>query len=376
MKVLIVTGIFPPDIGGPATYLPKLAKYLVQQGHQVSVITMSDRVDFAKEDWPFKLLRVNRKLAFYRRVPKLLGQILSELRDSDVFYVNSLFIVSAFASIFSAKRMLLKVVGDPAWERAVNRGWTKLSIEEYQVRFTGLKNFFLKLARNWAVKRASTVIVPGQYLVRMLKGWGVSEQKIQVILNGVSIPKLISSIDMPPTLSKFKVVVVARLVAWKGIKEVISALASHKEASLILVGDGPERDMLREFAAQKLEAGSYWFAGARSHAETLAIIKQSDLLILNSSYEGLPHVLIEATALEVPIIASKAGGIPEAVIDQQTGILIDVSDQMHLSTAIHKFLNGWILPNYAEGRQLILSKFSEERMLERTEQYLLACSNI
>ena len=62
MNVLMVTGIFPPDIGGPATYVPAMGSELVKRGHKITVVTLSDSLQHDDQSYPFPVLRIRRRM--------------------------------------------------------------------------------------------------------------------------------------------------------------------------------------------------------------------------------------------------------------------------------------------------------------------------
>jgi ribosomal protein L21 len=98
------------------------------------------------------------------------------------------------------------------------------------------------------------------------------------------------------------IVTAGRLVPWKNIDGVIGAVAAHSGASLAVIGDGPLRAELETLAREKLD-GRFVFTGALSHKDTLAVMQSADVFALNSTYEGLSHLLIEALMLGAPTVA-------------------------------------------------------------------------
>jgi len=91
MNVLMVTGIFPPDIGGPATYVPTMSSELVKRGHKVSVVTLSDRLDHDDRSYNFPVHRIRRGLFKPLRLLLTVVRILREGRTAQVLYVNGLY---------------------------------------------------------------------------------------------------------------------------------------------------------------------------------------------------------------------------------------------------------------------------------------------
>jgi glycosyltransferase involved in cell wall biosynthesis len=149
VRILIVTGIFPPDIGGPATYVPQIAEGLAQRGHAVTVVTLSDRFDHEDGVYPFRVIRLPRRAFKPWRMGRTVLVLLRLGRRADVLFVNGLALESALANFVLRKPLVMKVVGDLAWERATGRGWTADDFEAFQRRRYGLRIELLKALRPW-----------------------------------------------------------------------------------------------------------------------------------------------------------------------------------------------------------------------------------
>jgi glycosyltransferase involved in cell wall biosynthesis len=321
VRILIVTGIFPPDIGGPATYVPQIAEGLAQRGHAVTVVTLSDRLDHEDGGYPFRVIRLPRRAFRPWRMGRTVLVLLRLGRRADVLFVNGLALESVLANFVLRKPLVMKVVGDLAWERATGRGWTADDFETFQRRRYGLRIELLKALRSWWTRRADRVIVPSRYLARGVAGWGVPAEKIVVIYNAV---EPVDGVEPLPVLLRtpVKAVTVGRLVPWKQVNGLLEALTEVPELGLVVVGDGPERPRLERRARELGVSDRVYFAGQRSKKEALGLMAACDLFVLNSAYEGLPHVVLEAMALGLPVVATAAGGTPEVVRDGETGVLV------------------------------------------------------
>ncbi len=223
MKILVITGIFPPDIGGPATYVPALSNDLAMRGHEVTVITLSDSLEHDDRSYSFRLLRIRRAIFKPWRFVLTVATLLREGRQSEVLYANGLYIEAVIANFILRKPLVQKIVGDWAWERATSKGWVKDSFEEFQKGRHGPKVALLKTLRSFCSRRADAVIVPSQYLARIVAGWGVSGTKTIVIYNAVE--SLLSSRSALPLSTRINLVTVGRLVPWKQIDHLIEALS-------------------------------------------------------------------------------------------------------------------------------------------------------
>jgi glycosyltransferase involved in cell wall biosynthesis len=133
----------------------------------------------------------------------------------------------------------------------------------------------------------------------------------------------------------YDLVTVARLVPWKGLADLIE-VASDLGLRLRIVGDGPLRSELEALAEQRRAQVS--FAGHVARDQIPDEIRSARLFVLNSSYEGLPHIVLEAKAAGVAVLASAAGGTPETIHHGVDGWLVPVNDKVALATAIKRLL--------------------------------------
>jgi glycosyltransferase involved in cell wall biosynthesis len=407
INVLIITGIFPPDIGGPATYVPSISAELVNRGHKVSVVTLSDSLDHDDDSYSFPVYCIRRSLFIPLRFLMTLMRILQKARHAQVLYANGLYLEAVIANFFLGKTLVQKIVGDWAWERATNKGWVKDTFEEFQKRKYGLEVELLKALRSFCVRGADSVIVPSQYLGRAVANWGVSEENINVICNSVELPSpsldqatvsqrksphALEETELPlykgghrgissaglspvsiPLSTPIKMVTVGRLVPWKQIDHLIGALTECEEAGLVIVGDGPERHRLETVARDRRLADRVYFAGQRSKEETFALMAACDLFVLNSSYEGFPHVVLEAMGAGLPIVATEVGGTPELVRDGENGLLISPNANGELSKTLMKLVtSSEERQKLAVGARETVQRFRPSAMIEATETLLRA----
>ena len=374
MRLLISTGIFPPDIGGPATYVPAIAKALTERGHTVTVLTTSEPEHLRWDDsiHPFPVIRMNRRQKVWKRLPNYVAQILRYGRNADVIYVNGIYFETAIANKFLRKPLVMKIVGDEAWERSERKGWTKDGFEDFQRNRQSWQAELLKRLRSWYVKQADKIIVPSQYLARWVTHWGVSEERIAVIYNAVEPVDGVKPLPVP-LKTPVKAITVGRLVPWKRIDKLLEALVQVPDMGLVVVGEGPERMRLEVLAERLGVSKRVYFAGPRSKIETLSLMATCDFFVLNSTYEGLPHVVLEAMAMELPVVATAVGGTPEVVKDGETGILVPPEGD-GLIRALRRLVEDLKCRQamtYA-GQDWIKQRFSMKKMIRETECVLMA----
>ena len=374
MHLLIVTGIFPPDRGGPASYVPRIATALAGRGHRVEVICLSDRVDHTEADYPFQVRRIRRGLFWPWRVLKTTAAIWSGARRNDLVFVNGLGAEAALGSLLAGRPAVHKIVGDYAWERAVGRGWFSGTIDEYQ---TASKSFVFRVLdaiRSVPLKLASQIVVPSRYLRRIVNGWGIGADRIRVIYNAVASGNAAEPIlEKLPAWSGKTLITVCRLVPWKGLDALIRLLPSCPQTRLVIAGGGPMQPELERLARSCGVTERLLFLGDVPQASVRGHLKQADAFVLNSSYEGLPHVVLEAMSAGLPVIATAVGGTPEVVENESTGLLVPFGDAKALTTAVNRL---WREPKLAsrliEGANAKLNgQFSFDAMVAATESVLL-----
>lgn len=139
---------------------------------------------------------------------------------------------------------------------------------------------------------------------------------------------------------QFRLIAVGRLSPEKGQSGLLDAVASMIQGGsnvrLTMVGDGPEEQRLKAKAVALGIADRVHFTGRLDEAGALAAIAAADALVLTSFMEGLPVVLMEALALNVPVVASRVAGVPELVEDGVTGLLITPADWPGFAAALSR----------------------------------------
>lgn len=365
MKVLVVTGIFPPDSGGPASYVPFISEAILNSGNEItSVVTLSDNKADGKP-YNFPVVRIQRNCPWLFRAIKTIMVISKLAKKSDVVYLNGLVLEGVIAcKIFSKKSVVIKVVGDLIWEKARNKNATKLNLDDFQqAKRLKVHWSFLKKLQSFYMRLADAIVVPSFYLGQIVQQWGVDSGKINVVYNAISITH--KCLESPKRSYKYDLVTVARLVPWKGLTELID-LVSEIGCSLLIVGDGPLRKLLERHALTKKAKVS--FTGNIPHSEVSKRITSAKAFVLNSSYEGLPHIILEAKASCTPVIASAAGGTVETITHGLDGWLVPVGDKEKLKEGVLKLLNDSSLRESlsSAGFDQINSNFKSSIQIEST----------
>lgn len=139
----------------------------------------------------------------------------------------------------------------------------------------------------------------------------------------------------------------------------------NKNVAFFILGDGPLEEQVKEYAAIKDVSDRIFFTGFVSNP--IAYLKNFNVFLITSKTEGLGTSIIDAFACKVPVVATEAGGIPELVIDMETGILCDVQNAEQLTVGVELLLS-----NEALRLQLVnnaskhLSNFTKEATAKKT----------
>jgi len=320
LKILITVGIFPPDIGGPASFVPKIAELYSNSGHDVTVVCLTDRKQ--TDNLNFKVVRILRNQNLLIRWIKTVSQIIRQGYNADLFFVNGLPMESYIANIFTRKKLIRKIVGDWAWERGMNKKIINESFDEFQNNKHNLHLEIAKFSRGWTATKADLIITPSNHLKNVVKGWGVKENSIKVIYNGTKLKNKPDPIDDQPN-DYLKLITVGRLAPWKNIDIIIEALSDYKKANqnfiFYIVGSGPEEIKLKKLVNDLDLENFVTFTGQLQKEDLNYYLQKSDIYIQASSYEGLPHVILEAMSHNLSIISTPIGGTNEVIQDGKNG---------------------------------------------------------
>lgn len=225
-------------------------------------------------------------------------------------------------------------------------------------------------------KGVSRILAISEAVRSVLIAGGVEPGRISVVHSGIDIAPIdeAAPIDIRAEFgleaSAFVIGNVAHFADHKGQCDLVDAMAlvleKHREARLVFVGDGELRESLAAQAKRLGIGQAVVFAGFRN--DVPGLLKALDLFVMSSRMEGLCTSLMDAMAARRPIVATRAGGIPEVVTDGQDGILAPPRDPASLAKAIVSLIEDRALAGrLAENaRGTVERKFSAQAMVEGT----------
>jgi glycosyltransferase involved in cell wall biosynthesis len=372
VKVLVVTGIWPPDPGGPASHAPALAGFLHEQGHSVEVVTTADAVPDPR-DYPIRW--VSRRLPAGLRYLRCVALVRRGAARSDVVYATSMIRRAALGASLAWRPFVLKLVSDEAYERRRRSGRFDGTLEEFQST-GGAQVAFLRWTRNRALRRARHVFCPSAYLLEVALGWGLDPRRVSVLPNPApALPSLPSRDELRSELGLDGHVLAfaGRLGPQKALAVALDALAQLPEVTLVIAGDGPERSALERHARKLGLDGRARFLGRLERSAVLRLFRAADASLLSSSWENFPHTVVEALAVGTPVIATSVGGVPEVVREGENGLLVPPRDPEALAETIRRFFaDDQLRRRLSDAAAASVAGYTEESVFARIEDALEA----
>lgn len=384
MKLLIATGLYPPDIGGPATYSKLLADELPKRGWPVKVLSFGTVRHLPKG---------LRHFIYFCRVLKL-GRRVDLIFAQDPVSVG---LPAILAAKILGKKFILRLGGDYAWEQHINKIFNFQffrqrrtrrrraifkqkfdSIEDFQKKKYGLMTELRRQIQKGVAKRTAVVIVPSEYLRKIVSHWGVSRRKIKVIYSSLSQPEIGVSKEVARqrlNLSGTALISAGRLVPWKGFETLIEVfsevLKQIPDAKLIIIGSGPQEIELKSKIKELKLERRIFLLGQLSQAELQLFLRAADIFVLNTGYEGLSHLILEAMQQETPVVTTEIGGNPELINDGFNGLLVEYNNKSQLKEAIFKISqNKSLRKKITQNAKKSLARFSSKKIIRQTLKVL------
>lgn len=336
MNILITTGIYPPDVGGPARFVPLIAEKLSNKNN-VKVITLSEDMSNLNKDG-YQVIRILRKQNKFIRIFKTFFLILKFGRKSDVIFINGLWLETYLANLFIRKNTIRKIVGDPVWEKYYSKYKVTEEFDEFQSKKYNISIELYKFFRNVSIRSVNTIIVPSNHLSNFIKNIGFSGNLMQ-INNGTKKSKEIEKI-----YDENNFLIVSRLVRHKNIDLIIKSFndlnkQDSLEFKLNIIGEGPEYKNIKNLIEKFDLSDSISLIGSKFGNELEEYYKNSSYFLQLSSYEGMPHSILEAMNHKLIVIASKFGGNYELIGNNDFGYIVESLEVDQVTESIKNAIN-------------------------------------
>jgi len=373
VKILIVSGIWPPDVGGPASHGPDFGRFLVNRGHRVRAVVSTS--DGRPEFFGFPVRAVRRDRPRPLRLASALAAAASAARGADVVYAaGGMYTRSAIAASLNSIPLVIKLVNDPAYERARHLGLFAGTIEEFQQERGNARVRALKATRGLALNRAAEIVTPGRYLERIAVGWGLPPGRFKVIPNAV--PPVDRSVPREELRRRFSmngpnVVFAGRFVRQKNIPLAVRALRRAPSVSLVLIGEGDDAEAIERAIAESGVAERVSVRPALPRDDAIQWMRAADAAILPSDSEGFPHAALEALSVGTPVIATAVGGVPEIINSGVNGLLVPRADEEALGAAMASLAGDPdLLERLRRGAAVTGDRYGPERAFAAIEERL------
>jgi glycosyltransferase involved in cell wall biosynthesis len=334
-RLLVVTNIFPPMIGGPATFADGLARKLAARGHSVRVVcSSSGSGDAGDAERPFKVLRVSMDNRYLYEVKVRLRLLVEFLRHRHILVIGLEPYVDDIAKL-APRSYLLRVPGDTVWENARHYGTYGGRHEAFLEAEQPALIKGIAAKRRSYLRRARAIIAPSHHLASLVQQWLPDAPTIRVIENGAP-----ADIDVPlrepPGKRRLRALFVGRLINWKGIETILIAAANLTDVDIEICGEGPELPMLMALHCQLGAPDHIRFCGKISAAEVKKRMAAADVFLQTSELEGMSNSLLEACASGMVPIVSDIAANREVVEDGVSALLVPYGAPAALRTAMER----------------------------------------
>lgn len=320
MKIVLATGIYPPDIGGPATYTHALAVELKKRDIDVIVVTYARKLEIrnskfetnskseirnAKQDW--EVVRVSKSGGSFVRWWRYARALRKHADDADAVIAFSSVSVGVPLRLARLKgpKTILRLGGDFFWERYTDRGGMK-TLREWYASKPLSKPFMERLLRTFDV-----VVFSTEFQQRIYEEHYKCLPEHCTIENAVpkGVPTLHTKRD------PFRLLFMGRFVGFKNLPALLEAVARVNNPvlplRLVLIGDGPMKPMLEKLVKKLQLHDRVIFLPPVHGEEKWKIFVEHDLLVLPSLTEISPNVALEACAAGLPVLLTKETGLSE-----------------------------------------------------------------
>lgn len=326
MKIVLATGIYPPDIGGPATYVKALAEELRKRDCAVQIVTYGELGVGSRESGVEYVSKSGNMFTRWQRYAQKLKEIG---HDADVIIAFSSVSsgVPLFLSNLKKPKRILRLGGDFFWERYTARGGMKGLRAWYEGK-PFFRQFFFKIVQPY-----NHIVFSTEFQQEIYREYYPQLPAHSVIENAAPQNDILSHQPHHP----FRLLFMGRFVGFKNLPALITAVQQLDNVELTLVGDGPMKEKLQK----QVQAGSLdrrvHFKDSVHGEEKDFLLNDHDLLIIPSTTEISPNVALEAQSKGLPVLLTDQTGLSTALT---TGMSIErLIEPSDIVAAVKKAMN-------------------------------------
>jgi glycosyltransferase involved in cell wall biosynthesis len=303
MRIVLATGIYPPEIGGPATYVRELSRALRAKGVEVRIIAYGDSAPDDATDGVTRVSRAGGPLVRYVRYARALRRMCDGCDVVEAFSSVSVGVPLWLAHVKGPKK-ILRLGGDFLWERATDAGDSRGLREWYghRPRFAGLMNGLLRTF--------DALIFSTEFQEELFRRAYAHLPPMTVIENVTPQGKpILHAAGRPYRLLSF-----GRFVAFKNLPSLAAAIALLPDAYLTFVGSGPVEASIRDAVAAGA-ADRVSFLPPLHGAEKERAFREHDLLVVPSTTDISPNAALEARAAGLPVLITRETGLSRTLLE-------------------------------------------------------------
>lgn len=358
MKILQQCIYFPPEVGGLESHAYYLCKELVRLGDEVTMVTSRSKPE-APEREIMAGVRVIRTWfpgknpgGWIAHTVASIPTYLPLAREAEVLHAQTF--ASALPGMLAKQRYrkplvvtlhtshFLKLARKPVWQPVLRR---------------------IIAAADWLLAASVEIrdVALGLY----------PHPRAEALTNGVDTSLFQRTTPTLPKTERKRLIVPRRLFHKNGVEYLVLALPLIRQdidAEALLVGDGPERTRLERLSHELGVSAYVQFLGAKPNTEMAGLYASADIAVFPSLMEATSVAALEAMSCELPVAASRVGGLPE-IVDETVGTLFEPADPASLARAVTTLLRRPDLPEVgARARQRVMTHWSLERLARRHQE--------
>ncbi|HBR55447.1 MAG TPA: glycosyltransferase [Flavobacteriaceae bacterium] len=359
-KLLLITSEFPPQPGGIGNHAHHVAQSL--GAHRFLVTVLADQRSESGEDeaqfdanQEYTVKRVKRRTFLLFTYLKRMYLSIQLTKKQDVILVSGKFSlwIAGLVRFFTSKKIVAVIHG------------SEVAIPP------SLKQSFTK----WCLRRCDTVIAISKFTASLVSNWNLKD--IIIVPNGFSIPK--SKPREPDFTEPLQLITVGNVTQRKGQHNIVQALpallARFPKLQYHIVGIPTEKEKIQELALQLGVRDNVIFHGKVSEEEKINMLKQANVFVMLSEttpegdVEGFGIAILEANALGLPAIGALGCGIEDAILDKNSGVLIDPKSPEQMVAAVTEILDNY--HHYGQAAKKWSQRFTWDKISKQYAKILM-----